>query len=103
MLRGPGCAPHPQTGSDSDERRGSQWDHPSPRHGVERGRREVFIPLRNRFYEAWNELTENSEESVENLRVQHILNAITLDLIKIPDDVMLYIDMYGTAEYETLT
>ena len=48
-------------------------------------------------------MTENSEESVENLRVQHILNAITLDLIKIPDDVILYIEMYGTAEYEILT
>ena len=51
MLRGPGCAPQPQTGPESDERRGSQWDHPSPRHGVERGGREVFIPLRTRVYE----------------------------------------------------
>ncbi len=63
---------------------------------------QVFIPWRNRVYEGRNELTEISEERVENLRPQHILDAIMLDPINRIDDVLLDIEMYGNAGYQIL-
>ena len=62
----------------------------------------VYIPLRNRVYEGRNELTETSEERVENLRPQHILDAIMLDPIENPDEVILDREMYGSAGYQIL-
>ena len=62
----------------------------------------VYIPLRNRVYEGRNELTEISEERVENLRPQHILDAIMIDPIANPDDVILDLEMYGSAGYQIL-
>ena len=62
----------------------------------------VFIPPRNRVYEGRNELTEISEERVENLRPQHILDAILIDPIENPDEVILDREMYGSAGYQIL-
>ena len=62
----------------------------------------VFIPPRNRVYEGRNELTETSEERIENLRPQHILDAIMIDPIENPDEVILDREMYGSAGYQIL-
>ena len=62
----------------------------------------VFIPLRNRVYEGRNELTDISEERIENLRPQHILDAIMIDPIEKPDEVILDREMYGSSGYQIL-
>ena len=62
----------------------------------------VFIPLRNRVYEGRNEMTEISEERIENLRPQHILDAIMINRIENPDEVILDREMYGSAGYQIL-
>ena len=63
---------------------------------------QVHLPWRNRVYEGRNELTEISENRVENLRPQHILEAIMLDPLEDTRKVILDIEMYGRSGYQIL-
>lgn len=62
----------------------------------------VSIPLRNKVYEGRNELTEISEERIENMRPQHLLDAIMIEPIENPDEVILDREMYGSSGYQIL-
>lgn len=62
----------------------------------------VHLPWRNKVYEGRNELTHVSENRAENLRPQHILDAIMLEPISDLRGVLLDVEMYGSAGYQVL-
>ena len=63
---------------------------------------QVHLPWRNRVYEGLNELTRISDNRVENLRPQHILEAIMLEPLKDTQKVILDIERYGRSGYQVL-
>jgi hypothetical protein len=63
---------------------------------------QVHLPWRNRVYEGRNELTHVSENRAENLRPQHILEAIMLESLSDSRKLILDIEMYGRSGYQVL-
>ena len=63
---------------------------------------QVFLPWRNRVYEGRNELTHVSENRAENIRPQHILEAIMLEPIPNDRNVLLDIEAYGRSGFQVL-
>lgn len=63
---------------------------------------QVHLPWRNRVYEGRNELTHISENRAENIRPQHMLEAIMLEPIEDDQQVLLDIEMYGRSGYQVL-
>ena len=62
----------------------------------------VHLPWRNRVYEGTTALTHVSENRAENIRPQHMLQAIMLEPIKDAGNVVLDIEMYGQSGYQVL-
>lgn len=70
---------------------------------VSNGRQfQVHLPWRNRVYEGRNELTQISENRAENIRPQHMLEAIMLEPIEDDQQVLLDIERYGRSGYQVL-
>lgn len=63
---------------------------------------QVHLPWRNRVYEGLNELTRISDKRAENLRPQHILEAIMLEPVRDTRKVILDIELYGRSGYQVL-
>lgn len=63
---------------------------------------QVHLPWRNRVYEGKTALTHVSENRVENIRPQHMLEAIMLEPISDLNMVVLDIEMYGQSGYQVL-
>jgi hypothetical protein len=62
----------------------------------------VHLPWRNRVYEGKTALTHVSENRAENIRPQHMLQAIMLEPIDDERNVVLDIEMYGQSGYQVL-
>ena len=62
----------------------------------------VHLPWRNRVYEGKTALTHVSENRAENIRPQHMLEAIMLEPIEDLSMVVLDIEMYGQSGYQVL-
>ncbi len=62
----------------------------------------VHLPWRNRVYEGETALTHVSENRAENIRPQHMLQAIMLEPIEDVGNVVLDIEMYGQSGYQVL-
>ena len=70
---------------------------------VSNGRQfQVHLPWRNRVHEGRNELTQISENRAENIRPQHMLEAIMLEPIEDDQQVLLDIERYGRSGYQVL-
>ena len=63
---------------------------------------QVHFPWRNRVYVGRNELSHISENRAENVRPQHILDAIMLEPIKDDLRILLDIETYGRSGYQVL-
>ena len=63
---------------------------------------QVHLPLRNRVYEGENELNQPSENWAENIRPQHIRDAIMLDPIQNRTKVLLDSVAYGQTGYQVV-
>ncbi len=63
---------------------------------------QVHLPWRNRVYEGLNELTHFSENRAENLRPQHILEAIMLEPVRDTRNLILDIEKFGRSGYQVL-
>ena len=62
----------------------------------------VHLPWRNRVYEGETALRHVSENRAENIRPQHMLQAIMLEPIEDVGNVVLDIEMYGQSGYQVL-
>ena len=63
---------------------------------------KVYVPFQNRVYQGVTDLIEISENRFENIRPQHLLQAIMLDPIEDESRVILDIEMYGQSGYQVL-
>lgn len=63
---------------------------------------QVYLPWRNRVYVGSTELTEISEQRAENIRPQHILEAIMLAPIQDERMLLLDIEVYGRSGFQVL-
>lgn len=63
---------------------------------------QVHVPWQNRVYEGLNELAEIAKNRFQNLRPQHILDAIMLDPVDGEGEVLLDVETYGSAGYQVL-
>ena len=63
---------------------------------------QVYVPFQNRVYRGDTDLVDVSENRFENIRPQHLLQAIMLDPIEDETRVILDIEMYGQSGYQVL-
>ncbi len=63
---------------------------------------QVYLPWRSRVYEGRNTISHYSENRYENLRPQHILDAVMLHPITDPNSILLDVETYGTSGYQVL-
>ena len=63
---------------------------------------QVHLPWQNRVYEGETSLVQVSENRFENIRPQHMLQAIMLEPIEDETKVLLDIEMYGQSGYQVL-
>ena len=63
---------------------------------------QVHLPWRNRVYEGTTAISHISENRVENIRPQHLLEAIMLDPIGDRSRTLLDFNMYGRSGYQVL-
>ena len=63
---------------------------------------QVYVPFQNRVYKGLTELKDTSENRFENIRPQHLLQAIMLEPIAEERRVILDIEMYGQSGYQVL-
>ena len=63
---------------------------------------QVHLPWRNRVYMGRNELNEISENRAENIRPQHLLEAIMLEPIGPGQQVLLDVESYGRSGFQVL-
>ncbi len=62
----------------------------------------VHLPFRNRVYEGKTSLTRMSQNRAENIRPQHLLEAVMIEPITDMANVVLDIEMYGQSGYQVL-
>lgn len=63
---------------------------------------QVHFPWKNEVYEGRNQMTELSENRVENIRPQHILDAIMLQPVDPDSQMLLDVETYGRSGYQVL-
>ncbi len=63
---------------------------------------QVYFPWKNEVYEGPTDLTHVSDRRAENIRPQHILDAIMLEPIAEGRQTLLDIEMYGRSGYQVL-
>lgn len=63
---------------------------------------QVYFPWKNEVYEGRTDRTRVSERRAENIRPQHILDAIMLEPIADGSKTLLDVEMYGRSGYQVL-
>lgn len=63
---------------------------------------QVHFPWKNEVYEGSNELRHLSDNRAENIRPQHLLEAILLDPIGEDSQVLLDVEAYGRSGFQVL-
>ncbi len=63
---------------------------------------QVHLPWRNRVYEGTTALDHRSENRAENIRPQHMLDAIMIEPVDSGSKILLDFNMYGRSGYQVL-
>ncbi len=61
---------------------------------------QVYVPWKNRVYEGANKLDKRSEDRAENIRPQHILEALMFEPVGEDQLVLMDTESYGRAGYQ---